>query len=227
MMKFPIAAAWVVALTSATAYGQDYGQGPHTYFLRAASSYQQGCWGPCACPLSNHETIRGTFTLNLISVGNVTDFYQVTNVQWNVPTLAGRPFGEVLTGSGTFSAGQVGIANHQHMTLDLTLAPALPLWGSMQHFETTVAAGVRTIAPPVIDIEVANSTSGCPGIRLRIVASRCSADWNADGSLSVQDIFDFLNVWFANDPAADFNASGALSDQDIFDFLQTWFAGCP
>jgi hypothetical protein len=41
----------------------------------------------------------------------------------------------------------------------------------------------------------------------------------------VQDIFDFLNAWFAGSPAGDFNGGG-LTVQDIFDFLNGWFAGC-
>jgi hypothetical protein len=54
----------------------------------------------------------------------------------------------------------------------------------------------------------------------------CAADYNLSGGLEVQDIFDFLNGWFAGSPAADFNANGVLEVQDIFDFLNAWFAGC-
>ncbi|HMN40777.1 MAG TPA: GC-type dockerin domain-anchored protein [Phycisphaerales bacterium] len=54
----------------------------------------------------------------------------------------------------------------------------------------------------------------------------CAADYNLSGSLEVQDIFDFLNGWFAGNPAADFNENGQLQVQDIFDFLNAWFAGC-
>ncbi len=53
----------------------------------------------------------------------------------------------------------------------------------------------------------------------------CPADWNHSGTLTVQDIFDFLNAWFAG--AADFNNDTQLTVQDIFDFLNAWFAGCP
>ncbi|HMN40108.1 MAG TPA: M14 family metallocarboxypeptidase [Phycisphaerales bacterium] len=55
--------------------------------------------------------------------------------------------------------------------------------------------------------------------------SPCAGDHNADGVLSVQDIFDYLNDWFDGNPRADFNGSG-LSTQDIFDFLNAWFGGC-
>lgn len=58
------------------------------------------------------------------------------------------------------------------------------------------------------------------------IACRCDA--NNNGGLEVQDIFDFLNLWFAGSPLADFNGGG-LGVQDIFDFLSCWFAkplGC-
>ncbi len=54
----------------------------------------------------------------------------------------------------------------------------------------------------------------------------CRADFNNSGTLSVQDIFDFLSAWFAVDPRADFNGANGVSVQDIFDFLAAWFAGC-
>jgi hypothetical protein len=55
----------------------------------------------------------------------------------------------------------------------------------------------------------------------------CSADFNCSGSVEVQDIFDFLNAWFAGDSRADLNLNGIIEIQDIFDFLNAWFAGCP
>lgn len=64
-----------------------------------------------------------------------------------------------------------------------------------------------------------------PGVLLTPIAE-CPADFDASGSLSVQDIFDFLGAWFASDPRADFNTIGGVTTQDIFDFLNAWFAGC-
>ena len=54
----------------------------------------------------------------------------------------------------------------------------------------------------------------------------CAADYNGDGAVNVQDIFDFLAGWFSGNPQADFNGVGGLGVQDIFDFLAAWFAGC-
>ncbi len=54
----------------------------------------------------------------------------------------------------------------------------------------------------------------------------CPANFNGQNGLTVQDIFDFMAAYFAQDPRADINASGAISVQDIFDFLAAYFAGC-
>jgi hypothetical protein len=53
----------------------------------------------------------------------------------------------------------------------------------------------------------------------------CIADFNCSGSLTVQDIFDYLQAWFAGAAEADVNGSG-VSVQDIFDYLGMWFTGC-
>ena len=54
----------------------------------------------------------------------------------------------------------------------------------------------------------------------------CLGNFNGTGGVTVQDIFDFLAAWFANDPRADVDQSGTVTVQDIFTFLTAWFAGC-
>lgn len=54
----------------------------------------------------------------------------------------------------------------------------------------------------------------------------CDGDFNRDGGLGVQDIFDFLNAWFAGDLQADTLRDGTLSVQDIFELLSRWMSGC-
>jgi len=56
--------------------------------------------------------------------------------------------------------------------------------------------------------------------------SVCRADFNCSGSVTVQDIFDFLGAWFTGDARADVNGAGGITGQDIFDFLGSWFQGC-
>ncbi len=54
----------------------------------------------------------------------------------------------------------------------------------------------------------------------------CTAEFNGDDVVSVQDIFDFLAAYFSLSPWADVNASGDLTVQDMFDFLAAFFLGC-
>ncbi len=106
-----------------------------------------------------------------------------------------------------------------------------PEGGPTTILETSMAS---LVVPPAIlhDCErvewsvVANSPSGStistPPIR---TFTLLRADINHDGQISVQDIFDYLNAWFAGDPAADFNGGG-LGVDDIFDYINAWFASC-
>jgi hypothetical protein len=73
--------------------------------------------------------------------------------------------------------------------------------------------------------------NGAAGTALTTSASfvrvrACPSDYNGTGTLEVQDIFDYLNGWFAGNLRADFNRNGTLAVQDIFDYLNAWFAGC-
>lgn len=63
-------------------------------------------------------------------------------------------------------------------------------------------------------------------VRFTVGGGGCLADFNNDGSATLQDLFDFLNAWFVNDPAADVNGVGGVTLQDIFDYLGAYFAGC-
>lgn len=61
---------------------------------------------------------------------------------------------------------------------------------------------------------------------LNLCFSPCRADIDGSGSISAQDIFEFLNAWFAGEPRANFDNDPAITAQDIFEFLNAWFAGC-
>jgi glucose/arabinose dehydrogenase len=79
--------------------------------------------------------------------------------------------------------------------------------------------------------DVVISTSGCGAATSTTaaltVSAACIADFNHSGSVTVQDIFDFLAAYFSADPAADINGAGGITVQDIFDFLAAYFVGCP
>jgi hypothetical protein len=67
-----------------------------------------------------------------------------------------------------------------------------------------------------------SNTSVAAALRVQL----CMADFNGDGILTIQDVFDFLNAWFAGDPRANFDGMNGLQVADIFDFQNAWFAGC-
>jgi hypothetical protein len=54
----------------------------------------------------------------------------------------------------------------------------------------------------------------------------CRADFNGSGGATIDDIFIFLNAWFASDIRTDYDNSGTVTIDDIFIFLNVWFAGC-
>lgn len=58
----------------------------------------------------------------------------------------------------------------------------------------------------------------------------CSADFDCNGTVSVNDLFAFLAAWFAQNGltapglSADFDSNGTVSVNDLFAFLAAWFA---
>jgi len=61
---------------------------------------------------------------------------------------------------------------------------------------------------------------------LPVAADPCPADYNGDGFVTPQDIYDFLEIWYLL-PKVDFNADGVVSTQDIYDFAAAYGAGLP
>jgi hypothetical protein len=83
-----------------------------------------------------------------------------------------------------------------------------------------------TTQPGAVHVFVTSSASCNAGNDNRTPC--CYANYNHNATLEVQDIFDFLNDWFAGKrtaiPGGD-GATGTLAVQNIFDFLNAWFAG--
>lgn len=102
-------------------------------------------------------------------------------------------------------------------------------WGTMYNFRfrapvppTTGEARIELFRPG----EPGDAdTVFVPGLPVPTVVV-CPADFDGNGTLEVQDIFDLLTAWFAGDLAADFDDDGTLGVPDIFAFLTAWFAGC-
>jgi hypothetical protein len=101
---------------------------------------------------------------------------------------------------------------------EATGAPAAPPLDRIDFVRITT--GVNAGGPPLG--EISTEVSAVADVR-----AEYRPDWNGDGVVGVQDIFEFLNSWFAGageDGGADYNNSGTTTVQDIFDFLNAWFA---
>lgn len=61
---------------------------------------------------------------------------------------------------------------------------------------------------------------------LAATPSPCSAEFDGVPGLNTNDLFAFLNAWFAGSPIADVNGVAGLSPDDVFFYLNRWFAGC-
>lgn len=55
----------------------------------------------------------------------------------------------------------------------------------------------------------------------------CYSDFNKSGSITAQDIFDYLNEWFVSAPTARFGGDGTGTPvvADLFSYLNSWFVG--
>ncbi len=96
------------------------------------------------------------------------------------------------------------------------------------------AAAMDTVAPLTVLSKFVTGSATCntpvtvPGTLGNILSPCCYANYNHNSQLEVQDIFDFLNDWFAGKKGAIVGGdgtTGTLAVQNIFDFLNSWFAG--
>jgi hypothetical protein len=63
--------------------------------------------------------------------------------------------------------------------------------------------------------------------QIDVPAAFCPADFDQNGSRTIDDMFIFINAWFAMNPRADFDGMNGINIDDIFIFINAWFAGCP
>src|SRR5436189_3056185 len=69
------------------------------YRLNKDSTFQQGCFPPCLCPITTPVPVKGTFVLTPTGFDGLFDTYAVTDVNWLV-SIGGTD--TIVTGSGTY-----------------------------------------------------------------------------------------------------------------------------
>src|SRR3989442_2440345 len=85
------------------------------YRLNKDSTYQQGCFPPCLCPIMIAVPAKGTFVLTPTGFDGLFNAYAVTDVNWLV-SIGGT--NTIVTGSGTYKVGGE-FALQQQPSLDL------------------------------------------------------------------------------------------------------------
>lgn len=79
--------------------------------------------------------------------------------------------------------------------------------------------GTGSLIEAAVD-DVSISTTSCTAPPV------CSVDVDGITGVTIDDIFFFINLWFAGDSRANFNGDAGITIDDIFLFVNAWFAGC-
>ena len=171
---------------------------------------------------SGRQAFRATVADGMLSLGSESAGFTSTRA------LAVSADGSVIVGTasdGIATQAFIWTAAGGIRTLRTTLMldNGLDLSGWTLTDARGISADGRTI--------VGNGISPCgraqPWIAHLGTTPPCTADFNGDGHTSTQDIFAFLDAWFAGAGTADINHVNCVDTQDIFDFLALWFVGCP
>ena len=94
-----------------------------SYRLDEGSTFERGCFAPCACPSGPRLPIRGTFRLTLSGSDPLFEYYAVTSVDWTVFQPDGMTLS--IVGSGTFKiGGEVAITEQLALELLVVSDPS-------------------------------------------------------------------------------------------------------
>ncbi len=182
------------------------------YYLRSGSTEREGCFPPdlgdgtCGCPVRGGFDLRGTFRVAVNAPTTGSQMYTVTSAHLRVPAI-----GRTFDGDGRYQSSNVAPPSGRldlNMTFDRT--------GEVVRWNSD-SSGV--VSSPVVRATLV-SAPACFNMVLTIRATSLLSDWNADGQVTVGDLFLFLKEWFAGDGDADDN--GATTVQDLFTFLRAW-----
>jgi hypothetical protein len=152
-------------------------------------------------------------------------------------------FSDNVNASGAaFSVSKVGGANvpftysYNSSTYVATLTFTTRL-GEGTYTVTAADSIVSSVGSIALDGEMASNTAaalpsgnggsgGAAVFSFTITAPPCPADFDHSGQVTIDDIFIFLNAWFAGSTIADFDGVNGVTIDDIFVFLNAWFVGC-
>jgi hypothetical protein len=158
-------------------------------------------------PITVTVTTTGTLSVNPLAFDPQT-----------VPgTLAGR----ITRAAGNTASSNVTLAFNVSSAPSSTptVLPPAPF---------VIPAGTPACAELAVQVGLTlTSTSVTTTNSAAIVAAgprlKCACDADNSGTLNIDDIFIFINIWFANGPGADFDQNGTRNIDDIFQFINCFF----
>ena len=137
---------WGVVTTSGPAQTGASSTGT-VYWLNKDSTFQQGCFPPCLCPVMVSSAVKGTFVLTPTGFDGLFNTYAVEDVRW-VVSIGGTNM--LVTGQGTYKLGGE-VALQQELSLYLQVGGA-----TVAHFDS----GLVPVLNQFPDINVTISTNG-------------------------------------------------------------------
>ncbi len=212
-----VCGAWLAVVAASTAHASIVMR----YEIVSPSSYAQGCYEPCACPIWSSEDVRGSFELRFVGSDPVFAHYAVRGFELIV--LAGDRERR-LSGAGTYDLGGE-VAYLHRMELDLSTDGGPP-----EHFYSETAPAER--APEQIDIDLSIHGFFCfdTGLYVRAARRAVLADMNCDAAVDNGDI-DAMVLALTDAEAyrrafpdcrlenGDINGDGATDNGDIDGFV--------
>lgn len=72
---------------------------------------------------------------------------------------------------------------------------------------------------------VARDTCAAVAVPTRLIVA-CTADTDYSGAVTLQDLFDYINLFLAGNPEAEINGVDGVTVQDLFDYLAAYFTPC-
>jgi hypothetical protein len=143
-------AAGVLGLSVPAALAQGASEGSTIYRLNEKSSFQEGCFPPCMCPIFQATGVRGTFVLTPTGFDGLFKTYAVTDVNWTVDRGDRE---QRVTGAGTYKVGGESGAQ-QRLALDLRIGD-----DPVQHFDSGLVDGGEQF--PEIDATISMNGQVC------------------------------------------------------------------
>jgi hypothetical protein len=167
---------------------------PIPYDLSSQSTFEVGCFGPCACPVLTRNGLAGSFVLVPYRSDPLFAEYLLCGIDWTIPGSGSGPPLHVV-GEGWYRVGGEVVAQ-QELNLCVSVNG-----GKIQRFESGVVPGGGSF--PAIDIAAATSGFFCWDSVMTVKAGPASAGLSPDGARATE-----IRAW----P----NPSSGTVDFDVF-----------